>query len=302
MGLFRTQKRKPSYDLFSRYSHYLPSVGGMFMLFAMFLLGAVLGNIVVLCMQAVSAEFAEKFGMLVSYPFMFIPPMLYASAKSRRNEIFNEGYALDSSNFGKYGGLVMALVVSASTAAMAFVVEPVVSLLPDMPEWLEQVMEQMLTGGPLWVTLISVSVFAPFFEEWLCRGMVMRGLLKQTSPATAILLSSLFFAVLHMNPWQAIPAFCLGVLFGYVYYKTGSLKLTMLMHCVNNTMSVIVSQIPQFKDAETFMDVMSPWAYASTGVACALILASSVIIIRSIPKKDDTLGGCDKVEALSIGE
>ncbi len=214
MGLFRTQKRKPSYDLFSRYSHYLPSVGGTFILFVMFLLGAVLGNIVVLCMQAASAEFAEKFGMLVSYPFMFIPPMLYASAKSRRNEIFNEGYALDSSNFGKYGGLVMALVVSASTAAMAFVVEPVVSLLPDMPEWLEQVMEQMLTGGPLWVTLISVSVFAPFFEEWLCRGMVMRGLLKHTSPATAILLSSLFFAVLHMNPWQAIPAFCLGVLFG----------------------------------------------------------------------------------------
>ena len=103
MGLFRTQKRKPSYALFSRYAHYLPSVGGTFMLLVMFMLGAVLGNIVVLCMQAASAEFAEKFGMVVSYPVMFIPPMLYASAKSRRNEIFNEGYALDSNNFGKYG-------------------------------------------------------------------------------------------------------------------------------------------------------------------------------------------------------
>ena len=52
------------------------------MLLVMFMLGAVLGNIVVLCMQAASAEFAEKFGMVVSYPVMFIPPMLYASAKA----------------------------------------------------------------------------------------------------------------------------------------------------------------------------------------------------------------------------
>ena len=43
------------------------------MLLVMFMLGAVLGNIVVLCMQAASAEFAEKFGMVVSYPVMFIP-------------------------------------------------------------------------------------------------------------------------------------------------------------------------------------------------------------------------------------
>lgn len=300
MGLFRTQKRKPSYSIFSGYSYYLPGIKGMLMMLALFFAGALVGNVVVLGLTAVSAEFARDYGMLISYPVMFIPPVLYASAVSRRNEIFEEGYALDSSNFGGRSLAFMAFAVSAATAATAFLTEPVTALLPEMPAWLKDVMDQMLDGGPLWATVLSVSVFAPIFEEWLCRGIVLRGLLKHLSPAAAIVISALFFGVLHMNPWQAIPAFCLGALFGYVYYRTGSLKLTMLMHCVNNTMSVIFSQIPAFKDADTFMDVMSPWAYALTYAACVLILGSAVILLKGIPAKEEALGACDRIPPASV--
>ena len=153
-----------------------------------------------------------------------------------------------------------------------------------MPEVLKNALEQ-LTEGPLWVSLLSVSVFAPLFEEWLCRGLVLRGLLQKMNPASAIGVSAAFFAILHMNPWQAIPAFILGLLFGYVYYKTGSLKLTMLMHCVNNTMAVVASRIPSLSDAETFMDVMSPWAYICIYIACILFLASALVTIRGIGRQ-----------------
>ena len=148
-----------------------------------------------------------------------------------------------------------------------------------MPEILKKALEQ-ITEGPLWVTLISVSIFAPFFEEWLCRGLVLRGLLKKLNPFNAILVSAAFFAVLHLNPWQAIPAFILGMLFGYVYYKTGSLKLTMLMHCVNNTFAAVLTRIPSLADAETFMDIMSPWAYAGVFVASLLIICSTLVILH----------------------
>ena len=158
-------------------------------------------------------------------------------------------------------------------------------LLPDMPSWLEETMKKMLENTPVWVTLISVSVFAPLFEEWLCRGIVLRGLLKTMRPFSAIAVSAAFFAILHMNPWQAIPAFLLGILFGYAYYKTGSLKLTMLMHCVNNTCAVILSRIPEFKDAETFMDILSPWAYWSIFAASLLIVACSIVILNSIGRR-----------------
>jgi membrane protease YdiL (CAAX protease family) len=229
MGFFRRHQGRGSYDLFSNYAHYLPDVGGMCLLFVMFLIGALLGNIIVLALGMVSAEFAAIYGVVISYPVMFIPPLLYASAQSRRNEYFDLGYALDSNNFGRMGGWKLGLIVSIATIAAAFMTDSLTKIMPEAPQWFEDAMNSIM-DAPTWLTLLSVSIFAPLFEEWLCRGLVLRGLLQKKSPAVAISLSALFFAVLHMNPWQAVPAFILGLLFGYVYYRTGSLKLIMLMH------------------------------------------------------------------------
>lgn len=286
--------------LFENYSYYLPGARGMFALFLMFLLGAVLGNIVALPLAAfLPAERATDWVTLISYPIMFIPPMLFARRRSRMASVFHNGLAVDSNNFGRLGGLKMALVVSGMTIATAFAAEPISALLPEMPEWFEELMSG-LTGGSFILSFISVSVFAPLFEEWLCRGVVLRGLLTKMRPASAIAVSAAFFAVLHMNPWQALPAFLLGVVFGYVYYKTGSLKLTMLMHFVNNTMALIMSRIPSFQDAETFADVMSPWAYVCVIAACVLFLAASFITLRAIPmRSEDATSNCDEVPSIS---
>ena len=298
---FKRHQGRGSYELFSNYSHYLPGLGGMIGLFVLFLLGSLLGSLIsgafVLAMGA--SDTVLLYSMLVAYPVSFIPPLLYASAQSRRNEYFDIGYALDSKNFGPRGGIAMAFIVSIATLAAALVCEPVTAALPEMPERLRQSLE-MLANGPLWASLISVAIFAPLFEEWLCRGLVLRGLLKHMNPTGAICVSAVFFAVLHMNPWQAIPAFILGLLFGYVYYRTGSLKLTMLMHCVNNTFSTLISRIPAFEDVDSFMEVLSPWAYAGIYAACVLMLASAIILISGVPVKDAKMGGCDKVDALSI--
>lgn len=278
---FRRHEGRGSYDLFSSYTHYLPGFGGVAILLLLFLAGGLLGNLVTIGLTAaMGAEFTGTYGIIISCPIMFVPAILYASAKSRLNEYTTDEVPLDKGlGKGKTRATLIAVGIF-STIAMAFAVEPVTALLPPMPEWLEDTMKSLLENTPLWATLISVSVMAPLFEEWLCRGLILRGLLQKSSPLTAIVVSALIFAVIHMNPWQAIPAFCLGLLFGYVYYKTGSLKLTILMHCVNNTMAALCSRIPEFKDAETFMDVLSPWAYWSIYAACLLIIACTIVILK----------------------
>lgn len=301
MGFFKRHKGRASYELFANYAYYLPGFGGMMMLFLLFIIGSLLGSLFsgIFILAMGPSETVSSYSMLISYPVSFIPALLYASAKSRRNEVFETGYALDSSNFGAKGGWIAAFTVSAATIAAAFVCEPLSAALPDMPAYLEEALESM-TNGPLWASLISVSIFAPLFEEWLCRGLVLRGLLSKMNPTGAICVSAAFFAVLHLNPWQAIPAFILGLLFGFVYYRTGSLKLTMLMHCVNNTFATIFSRIPAFKEADTFMDILSPWKYAAIFILCILILASAIVIIRAIPTKDARMGNCDKIDPMSI--
>lgn len=296
-GFFKRHTRRGSYDLFSTYNYFVPDVSDLIWIFVLFLAGMFLGGIITAALTFLtSTEFATTYGLVIMYPVQFIPAMLYASAKSRRNEGFEKGYALDSSNFGGRKGWSMALTVSAMAIACAFATEPISMLLPEMSEVMKAAMETLL-DGPVWIVLLSVSVFAPFFEEWLCRGIILRGLLKKVKPVWAIVISALFFGLIHGNLWQAIPAFIIGVILGYVYYKTGSLKLTMLMHCVNNTLAVITSRIPGLEDVEFFAEVMSPWAYVLVVLAFAVVLASGLVIMKSIPQKEGNLGGCDAVEA-----
>lgn len=283
MAFFKRHQGRGSYDLFSTYNYFMPGVSDLAWLVILFFVGVFLGILISAGLAlGISQDFALTYGMVIVYPVQFIPAMLYASAVSNRNMGFEPEYPLDNSNFGGRSGLSMALIVSVMALAAAFVIEPVSMLLPEMSEATKLAMEQMLKG-PVWIVLLSVSVFAPFFEEWLCRGIILRGLLKKMKPGWAIVISALVFGLIHMNLWQAIPAFIIGTILGYVYYKTGSLKLTMLMHCVNNTLSVILSRIPGLEDVEFFADIMSPWAYVPMIIAFAVALACGLLIIRSIP-------------------
>ena len=290
--------RRKNFNIYSHYTYYIPGVGGMFGLILWLLVGSLLGAVVMALFRLVmNPEAAMEYGMLVSYPLQFIPAMMYASSQSRSRCISNPGVNLDSNHFGKGGGLVAALVVAVATFAAGYCSDALTEFLPQMPESLKATLEAM-TEGPLWLNLICVAVFAPFFEEWLCRGMVLRGLLHRgMKPVWAIVLSAVFFAVIHANPWQAVPAFIVGMLLGYVYFKTGSLKLTMLMHCVNNAMAVLLSHIDKFEDAETWADVLSPQAFWLVFAACIIVLGLTVLKFSRIPLEEPE-GNQDKVPAL----
>lgn len=298
------KRRIRNYNLLSGYAFYVPGPWDIFALTALFLVGALIGNVIGLLFMLALPESGSEYMMLISYPVMFIPPMMYAMYKSRGNALFDTGYEMDSRNFGKFGTAAISILVMLSTLALAFDMDMVNALMPPMPEWLENMLKGM-TQGKFWVNFLCVSVFAPFFEEWLCRGMVLRGLLNYSRsegrrgrrPAAAIAISALFFAAIHLNPWQAVPAFALGCLFGYVYYRTGSLNLTMLMHFTNNTFALIISNIDSIKDAENFMEVMPGWAYNSIAAVCLVFL---VFAVREFSKIELTSpqGNCDEVKTI----
>ena len=304
----RTLRHEKNYDILSGHSHFIPGPGGILALTILLLAGALLGNVVgfifLLCLPGAGQDAM----MLISYPLMFLPPMLYAQSKSLRSSMFEEGIALDSEHFGKAGFIGCCALVIAGTLALAFTMDGINSLMPPMPEWLETALNNMVEGR-IWMNFLCVSIFAPFFEEWLCRGMVLRGLLnfkrkgedgqRGIRPAYAIILSSLFFGLIHLNPWQALPAFALGCLFGYVYYRTGSLKLTMLMHFTNNTFALIFSNLDAFKDAENFLDIMSAPAYIGIASACIAMLYFIIRAFSRIELQDKT-GNCDKVEEAEL--
>lgn len=281
-----SKKRKiRSYNLLRKFDNYLPGWGGMLVLLALFIAGGILGSLAGLLIAGFAPELLN-YNIIIVYPIMFLPPLIYASVKSSTVPYSQRGISfIDRSHLSGKNLAIIALVASLATIAAAIIVEPVVSFLPQMPTWLEDTLQNLMQDSPLWVTLLSVSIFAPFFEELLCRGLVLRGLAHRTSPANAIIISSIFFALMHGNPWQAIPAFALGVLFGYVYYKTGSLKLPMLMHAVNNTFSVILTKMDKFKDLDYIYQGMSSVSYGVLILLMLGVLGGSLYYIYKLPPR-----------------
>lgn len=98
-------------------------------------------------------------------------------------------------------------------------------------------LDLMLDNG---VGLLSMAVLAPVIEELLFRGAIQGALMRFfKNPWWGIIIASLAFGAVHMNPVQVFYGSFLGLAFGWVYYRTGSLLPAILGHVLNNTVAVI---------------------------------------------------------------
>ena len=302
MGI--SARKVNNYDLFSNHAWYVPGIKGMFGFIGWFLLGALLGGIVTLVMGLfMSQQALQDYSMIVVYPLQFLPAMVYAANQSRKNMIFDAGYALDNRHFAPYSFALMILVTVVMTFASMFAFDlpnywnmqltNKSSILAQFYEMMMEVMKQM-TGGPFWSSFLVVAIFAPIFEEWLCRGMVLRGLLTKMKPGWAIVVSALFFAVIHANPWQALNAFLIGLVMGYVYYKTGSLVLTMIIHFVNNGSAVILQNVESLKDYDYWIDILGKQNYYLVFVASCVVLIACLAVFSRV-KLENPWGNIDRI-------
>lgn len=92
------------------------------------------------------------------------------------------------------------------------------------------------------LTFIATAIVPALVEEFACRGIVL-GLLKKYGEGFAIITSSVVFGVMHGNFEQIPFAITVGLILGYVYVKTGSIWASAIIHCVNNSVSVIFSYL-----------------------------------------------------------
>ena len=90
------------------------------------------------------------------------------------------------------------------------------------------------------VGIFGVCLFAPFAEELVMRGGIEEKLLQWKGNATiAILLSSFFFAILHLYPSAMIGVFLSSLFTGWVYYRTRNVMVCFFMHFTNNAVSCL---------------------------------------------------------------
>lgn len=84
------------------------------------------------------------------------------------------------------------------------------------------------------INILYAVFVAPIFEEILFRGFILKGFLKNYNKFTAIIVSSLLFALLHLNLSTIIITFISGIFFSYLYIKTKSIIPCIFAHFLSN--------------------------------------------------------------------
>lgn len=105
---------------------------------------------------------------------------------------------------------------------------------------------EVYINGGLGLILLT-CVIAPLLEEVLFRGVMLRSFLRQYPPGTAIAHSAAVFGLAHLNVYQFVLAFGLGLLIGKLYEATRSLLPGIFVHACYNTAVVIVALTTPFE-------------------------------------------------------
>ena len=146
-----------------------------------------------------------------------------------------------------------------------------VSALMGLLDWIPNIMEQsfdILQSG--WGGILAIAIIGPVLEEILFRGAI-------------ILISALLFGVFHINPAQILPAFLIGILLAWTYYKTGSLIPCILMHVLNNSLSVYLSI--KYPEAENMDDLINGSPYLVTLVGSILLLICTILTMNNLTSR-----------------
>lgn len=109
-----------------------------------------------------------------------------------------------------------------------------------MPEQTEQLFEGIMKQP--W-GYAAIGLLVPIAEEMVFRGGILRKLLDifgQRWHWAAIAVSAILFGALHGNLAQGIHAFIIGLLLGWMYYRTKSIIPTVALHWVNNTVAYVL--------------------------------------------------------------
>ena len=110
--------------------------------------------------------------------------------------------------------------------------------MPELPNIAEDAFDMIMKDR--W-GYVSIGLLAPFAEELVFRGAILRELLRWSSrPWVAIAISAIFFAAAHMNPAQLPHAFLIGLLLGWMYYRTDSIIPGVVYHWINNSVAYVM--------------------------------------------------------------
>ncbi|MBE5898302.1 MAG: CPBP family intramembrane metalloprotease [Lachnospiraceae bacterium] len=192
-------------------------------------------TILILVGSSINIPFIPKaWGTLIAY----IPTLIIAIILCRKKEAnFSEAFAFKGA---KPLSFLLAFIIAIAALPLVRLVSELTGLV--FPS-LMQTIAGAIMGDQLIIAIISTAVIPVIFEEFFLRGTMLNSYNTTGRYRLGIIVTAILFGLFHMNFSQFFYATVLGIIIGIVFTLTGSVFPGMIMHLVNNGISILMSAL-----------------------------------------------------------
>jgi len=153
----------------------------------------------------------------------------------------------------------------------------------------EEVIKMFISQGSLFSSMLIIAALAAVSEELLFRSVLQKGLMRLFKNVhVAIIVTAFVFSAFHMDFFGFFPRFILGLTLGYIFWMSGSIFPSMLMHFVNNATIVML----YYLNTRGFTDIdVEHFGSTDNVLLIVLSLVATVaifIICNRFSKRQDT--------------
>ncbi len=174
---------------------------------------------------------------------IILPPIYYLNFKKKS--------ILDSFRIKpvSFNIIIYSIIFSAGVIILFDAVDRVIHQIVPTPDYiidLGKIMQPESTLGLIFLFL-AIVVMAPIGEEIVFRGFLQKFLEEHWKDITrAVLVTSLFFAIIHFNPYWTIQIYILGIILGFLSWRTKSIIPSIILHSINNGMAFILTVFDEY--------------------------------------------------------
>jgi len=263
-----------------------PRIKHVIILCIIFLGIQILGGLVLglnqLLLQIGTESLAFGIGTIILYIVSFAV-IIYIGFK-KTGKKFNEVFLLNNVSSGVW---VSVIIFMFGFVIISSEIDNLITYILPMPAFLEETFQTMINNDYFIVSVILVGILPAIFEEFFFRGVVISGFRENYPQVKTILVSALLFGFIHLNPYQFVTAFLIGIIMAWSLFKTNSILPAMYMHFFNNMTAVIVMRFNNVFYIEGFNAVygehsFQPWWFNLIGIA--LTGAGAWLFIKEIKK------------------
>lgn len=146
----------------------------------------------------------------------------------------------------RWGALAVSLLLGLVAAVLTDEIDRVVTRFMPLPQELQAFTKEMVRFDSVEqavMVFLAVVLCASLFEEILFRGVLQSAMEKRLDVSNAILLTAFIFSFFHPPQW-IIQVLLLGVLLGYLTWRSRSIVPSIVVHACNNLMAVLFNNFP----------------------------------------------------------